>query len=164
MEGEHTEDRYVHAEATVFGKIIYEKEKKESFLQNEKIKTGNIEHKNKICINNFKINFNKGVSNFENYDTIMASQKIRLFSNFYLPIEVQKITNEEFIFEEKQYSKEELKEKITLEIDEELENEYQLSNYKDENKKKEVVADSDENGLTVKVTYEIQEEIGVESN
>lgn len=164
MEGEHTEDRYVHAEATVLGKIVYEKEEKENFLQNEKVKTGNIEHKNKICINNFKINFNKGVSNFENYDTIIASRKIKLFSNFYIPIEIQKITNEEFILEEKQYQEDELKEKIVLKIDEELENKYQLSNYKDENKKKEVVANSYGDGLVVKVTYEIQEEIGIESN
>lgn len=159
MEGVHTGNRYVHADATVYGKITYEKEKKESFLQNKKVKTGNIEHKNKICINNFKINLNKGVSKFENYDTIMESKKMKLFSNFYLPIEIQKTTNEEFILEEKNYQEEELKEKIVLELEEELENEYQLSNYKEENKKREVVAIPDTDGLTVKVIYEIQEEI-----
>lgn len=36
MEGVHTENRYVYAEATVYGKIIYEKEKKENFLQKKK--------------------------------------------------------------------------------------------------------------------------------
>lgn len=164
MEGEHTGNRYVHAEATIYGKIIYEKEKKENFLQKEKVKTGNIEYKNKICINNFKINLGKGVSKFENYDTIMASKKIKLFSNFYFPIEIQKITNEEIILEEKEYKEEELKEKIALELETELENEYQLSNYKDENKKKEVVANSDASGLTVKLIYEINEEIGIKSN
>lgn len=162
MEGEHTGDRYVHAEATVYGKIMYEKEKKEDFLQNEKVKTGNIEFKNKICINNFKINLNKGVSKFENYDTIIENKKMKLFSNFYLPIEIEKSTNEEVRMEEKEYGEEELKEKIVLELEEELENEYKLSSY--ENKTKDIVATSDADGLTVKLIYEIQEEIGVKSN
>lgn len=104
-------------------------------MQKEKIKTGNIEYKNKICINNFKINLNKGVSKFENYDTIVENKKMKLFSNFYLPFEIEKTTNEEYIVEEKNYGDEELKEKIAFELDQELENEYQLSNYKEENKK-----------------------------
>lgn len=129
-------------------------------MQKEKIKTGNIEYKNKICINNFKINLNKGVSKFENYDTIVENKKMKLFSNFYLPFEIEKTTNEEYIVEEKNYGDEELKEKIAFELDQELENEYQLSNYKEENKKREVITTSDTDGLTVKVIYEIQEEIG----
>ncbi len=160
MKGEHTGDRYVHAEATIYGKITCEKEKKESFLQNEKVKTGNIEHKNKICINNFKINLGKGVSKFQNYDTIMESKKMKLFSNFYLPIEIQIATNEEFIVEEKNYEEEELKKKIVEELEEELENQYQISNYKDENRKREIVVTPDSDGITVKVIYELQEEIG----
>lgn len=163
MEGVHTEDRYVHAEATIYGKITYEKEKKETFLQNEKVKTGNIENKNAICINNFKINLNKRVSNFENYDTIMENKKIKLFSNFYLPIEIQKTINEEIILEEKNYNEEELKQKIIIELEEELENEYQLSNYEEKNKKREVIITSDTDGLTVKIVYEVQEEIGIEN-
>lgn len=160
MEGEHTDDRFVHAEATIYGKSVYEKTKREDFLQNNKIKTGKFEYKNKICINNFKINLNKGVSKFENYDTIMETKKMKLFSNFYIPFEIQKITNEEFVIEEKKYNEEELKEKIIAELDEELENEYKLSDY--ENKKKDVVVTSDSNGLTVKLIYEVQEEIGSE--
>lgn len=160
MRGEHTGDRYVHAEATVYGKIICEKEKKESFLQNEKIKTGNIEYKNKICINNFKINLSKGVSKFENYDTIVASKKMRLFSNFYFPIEIQTTTNEEFFIEEKKYEEEELKEKILKELEDELEVEYQISNYKEENKERKIVVTPSSDGITVKLIYELQEEIG----
>ncbi len=162
MEGKYTEDRFVHAEATIYGKSIYEKEKKESFLQNQKVKTGNIEHKNKICINNFKINLNKGVSKFKNYDTIMETKKIKLFSIFYIPIEIQKITNEEFKIEEKYYQTEELKEKIISELEAELENEFHLSNYKEENKKRDIVTNSNTNELTVKLIYEIQEKIGIE--
>lgn len=163
MEGVHTEDRFVHAEATIYGKITYEKEKKESFLQQEKIKTGNIEQKNKICINNFKINLNKGVSKFKNYDTIVTNKKIKLFSNFYLPLEIEQITNEEVVLEDKIYEEEELKEKILAELEKELEDEYQLSNYDEEHKNKEVETTSDADGLTVKLIYVIEEEISVKS-
>ena len=160
MEGQYTEDRLVHAEATVFGKIMFEKEKTDSFLQIEKIKTGNIENKNKICLNNFKINLNKGVSKFEKYDTIVASKKVKLFSNFYFPFEIEKITNEEYKLEEKNLTEEELKEKLIIELEEELENEYQLSNYNDEYKEKEVIVTPNNLGLNVKVIYTVIEEIG----
>lgn len=164
MEGEHTGIRQVHAEADVFGKNCYEKEKKEEFIQNETIKTGNEEKKSEICINNFKINFNKGVSKFENYDTIITSQKVKLFSNFYLPIEIKKITNIELVNEPKTYTEEELKLKIEKEIDKELENEYEISKYEDKYKKRDVEVNPENNGLKVKVIYEIQEDIGIKKN
>lgn len=164
MESEITEPRLVHAEADVYGKIYFEKEKKEEFVQNEKVKTGNEEHKNEICINNFKINLYKRVSNFENYDTICASKKIKLFSNFYIPIEIKQITNIETKIEQKTYSEEELKNKILNELEEELEKEYKLSDYEEKNKKKEVISQKEENGLYVKLIYEVQEEIGTKAN
>jgi similar to stage IV sporulation protein len=164
MIGTHTEDRYVHAEADVYGKIVCEKEKKEDFVQNIKIKTGNEEQKNEICINNFKINFNKGVSKFENYDTISANKKIKLFSNFYFPVEIKKVTNIEYKMEQKEYSEEELKNKIETELEEELENEYQISNYEEKNIKKDVIVSAEDEGLRVKIIYELQEEIGTKVN
>lgn len=159
MEGTYTGTREVHAEADVFGKIYYSKEKKENFVQNEKIKTGNEEEKSEICINNFKINFNKGVSNFENYDTISSSKKIKLFSDFYLPIELKKYTNIEYKIEEKNYSEDELKDKIVSELEEEIESEYEISKYDEKYKKREIYTNIEEDGLTVKLVYEIQKEI-----
>lgn len=161
MEGEHTGIRNVHAEANVFGKNCYEKEREEKFMQNETVKTGNEEKKNEICINKFKINFNKGVSKFENYDTIITSQKIKLFSNFYLPIEIRKTTNIELANEPKTYSEEELKSKIEKELDEEIEKEYEISKYEDKYKKRDVIVNPKEDGLSVKIIYEIQEDIGI---
>lgn len=164
MEGVHTGTRQVHAEADVFGKIYIEKEKKEEFVQNVTTKTGNEEKKNEICINNFKINLNKGVSKFENYDTIISNQKVRLFSNFYLPIEIKKITNIELKYEQKTYTESELQEKIENQLEQELENEYQISKYEEKNKTREVVVNPEDNGLRVKLIYEIQEEIGIKEN
>ena len=164
MEGANTGNREVHSEADVYGKSYYEKEKKESFVQNIKSKTGNEEQKNEICINKFKINFNKGVSKFENYDTISTSKKIKLFSDFYLPIEIKKITNIEIVNEQKVYSEEELKEKIEKELEEELENKYEISKYDEKNKKRDVEVNLEDDGITVKLMYEIQEEIGTKAN
>lgn len=162
MEGANTGNREVHSEANVYGMNYYEKEKKESFVQNIKSKTGNEEQKNEICINKFKINFNKGVSKFENYDTISTSKKVKLFSNFYLPIEIKKTTNIEIINEQKVYSEEELKEKIEKELEEELEKEYEISKY--DNKKRDVEVNLENDGINVKLMYEIQEDIGTKAN
>ena len=159
MEGTYTESRKVHAEATILGKIIYEKEKKEAFLQSEKIKTGKEEEKIEICINNFKINFNKGVSKFEKYDTITTNNKLKIFSDFYFPISLKKHTNLEYEIRQKQYSEEELKEKLINSLEMELESEYEISKYEEKYKKKDVYTNIENGEMTVKLVYEIQKEI-----
>lgn len=160
MEGQYTGNRYVHAEADIYANIYYEKERKESFIQEVDVKTGNEEKKVEISMNNFKINFNKGVSKFENYDTIRTCKKLKLFSNYYLPIEIAKITNIETQKEYKTYSEEELKEKITKELEEEIEVEFNISSF--ENAKKEIFVEQEEDGVKVKLVYEVQEKIGTE--
>ena len=158
MEGEHSGIRNVHSEANIFGKNYFEKEKKENFVQIETVKTGKEENKNEICINNFKINLNKGVSNFKNYDTIVSSKKLKLFSNFYLPIEIIKTTNIELSNVQKTYSEEELKQKLEQELEKEMEEEFEISKFDD--KKRDLIITKKDGGLRVKLIYEIQEEIG----
>lgn len=158
MEGVHLGARAVHADANVTGRIYFQKEKKEEFVQNKKTETGNKEIKKEFCINNFKINLNKRLSKFENYDTIYSNYRIKLFSNFYLPIEIKESTNIEIKNELVEYTENELKDKITKDLDEELENEYNISNY--ENKTKNVEVNREEDGILVKVIYEVKEEIG----
>ena len=160
MEGKYTGIRYVHAEADIYAKTHFEKEKKEAFIQDIDVKTGNEEKKYEIYINNFKINFNKGVSNFENYDTIRANKKIKLFSNYYVPINFVKITNSEIKKEKKEYTKEELKDKIEKELTEELDEEIGISNFEQNQVEKKVLTQDEPNGINVKVIYEIQEKIG----
>ncbi len=158
MEGEHLGNRNVHADANVTGLIYFEKEKKGEFMQTKKVETGNMEIKREICINNFKINLNKKLSNFENYDTIYSNHRIKLFSNFYLPIEIKKTENREIKSELVEYSESELKDKLEKEIEEELENEYNISNYK--NKTKDSETNIEQDGIVLKLVYEIKEEIG----
>ena len=65
----------------------------------------------------------KGVSKFELYDTIETEKKIKLFSNFYLPISIIKTTNFETKKIEKKYNIEEATNIGKQELEQELENE-----------------------------------------
>lgn len=160
MEGVNTGIREVHADADIFGKKIYSKELKENFVQNVKIKTGNEEEKNEICIKNFAINFNKRLSNFENYDTISTRNKIKVFSDFYLPFEIKKTTYIEYKNEQKTFSEEELISKIEKQLEEELESEFKISNYEEKYKKRNLYTNIENDGITVKLVYEVEQKIG----
>ncbi len=163
MEGENMGVRNVHAEADVFGEIYCTKERKEEFVQNITLKTGNEQKKNEICINKFKINLNKGVSKFENYDTIVANQKVKFFSNFYLPIEIKTTRYVELKNESKTYSEEELKQKIENELEQELEQEFEISKYEEENKNRNINVEVEPDGINVKLEYRLREKIGIKT-
>ena len=126
MEGKYTGIRYVHSLGEVEAITKYSKTKKIPLKTTEKVNTGKKETKYKIKINNFQINFYKTLSKFEIYDTIYTEQKIKLFSNFYLPISVVKITNKEQIKEEKNYTLEETislgKQELAESIEQQIEN------------------------------------------
>ena len=95
MEGKYTGIQYVHAKGEIEAKVWYTKEKKIYYKTTEKRKTGEMENMYAVKFNNFKINLGKGVSKFQIYDTIENENRIRLFSDFYLPISVIKTTNEQ---------------------------------------------------------------------
>lgn len=159
LEGKYTGIRYVHSIADIEAKVWYSLSKKETYEQEIKLQTGESEKKYSIKINNFKINLYKTLSNFENYDTISESNKIKLFSNFYLPIELTKITNYEVKKENKTYTQEELKNKIQQELEEEL-------NKKIDNNEtivnKQVNTKDSQNNIEVELVYEVLEKIGTE--
>lgn len=88
MEGKYTGIRYVHSDADIEARVWYEKSETMMYKQEEGIYTGNSEKRYSIKINNFQINLYKTLPNFEKYDTINNVNKMKLFSNFYLPIEL----------------------------------------------------------------------------
>lgn len=161
MEGQYTGSRQVNAEATIYGKISYEKSKKESLIQEIEKSTGKEEKKIEINLNNFKIILPKGVSKFENYDTIKTNKKLKLFSNFYLPISFTEIKFVEKQKEYKTYTEEELILKLKKELEDELKKEYSLS---EENIEELLETDVQNGSVEVKVTYIVQEEIGTKEN
>ena len=157
LEGKYTGTRYVHANGEVQAKVWYSEKVKIPLNQVKKEFTGNEENKYSVKINNFQINLSKRVSKFENYDTIEENKKIRLFSNFYLPIEIQKITYQEYKNEEVSYSLEEAKQMAENEAMQKL-NE-QIEN-KDSILDKKVQENHTQEYVEVEVIYEVLENIG----
>ena len=157
MEGKYTGIRYVHAKGEIEARVWYTMNKTIPYNTTEKQFTGNTEEHYTLKFNNFKINFPKGVSNFKFYDTIETENKIKLFSDFYLPISIVKTTYQEYEEVQKMYSVEEAKNLGIQEIEEELES--QIEN-KENIVNKNINTYENENGIDIYVTYEVLENIG----
>ena len=157
MEGKYTGIRYVHAKGEIEAKVWYTKHKKILYNTTERKETGNVEEKYQIKFNNFKINLYKTLSKFEIYDTIETENKFKLFSDFYLPISINKITNKEVEEVQKKYSLEEAKNIGIQELEEELDKEIEDN---DKIVNKNINTYENEDGVDVYVTYEVLENIG----
>ena len=159
LEGKYTGTRYVHGAATVEAKIWYTKKEKAMLKQQIPVQTGNEEKKYSIKFKKNQINLFKTLSKFEKYYTINENKKIILFSNFYLPIEVVKITNKEYVLQDVTYTNEEqtqiLTEKLKKELLEEIGEQKNIVNVN-------VNTYSQDEAVEVEVTYEVLENIGVE--
>ena len=157
MEGKYTGIRYVHAKGEIEAKVWHTKNIHIDYNATEKAKTGNIEEKYSIKFNNFKINLYKGLSKFQIYDTIETESKLRIFSDFYLPISIIKTTNYEVKQEQKKYTVEEAKnlgiQELEAEFDKEIEDKTKITN-------KIINTYETENGIDVYLTYEVLENIG----
>lgn len=156
LEGQFTGIRYVHANGEVQAKVWYSQKISVPLKQSKKIKTGKEESKYSVKINNFEINLPKGVPKFQNYDTIDTSKKLKLFSDFYLPIEINKKTYQEYEEQEITYSIEEAKELGITQADESLKE--QIDGKQVTNKK--INVEQTGNNIEVEVIYEVQESIG----
>lgn len=155
MEGKYTGKNYVNANGEVKAKVIYSQSEKIGKKEIKREQTGKNENKYAIKFNNFKINFYKTLSKYEIYDTMYTNKKIKLFSNFYLPIEVIKYTNYEVTETEISYGKGEAKIEGQKRAEEKLNKliEGEIS-------KKDVNITEFETYYDVKVTYEVIEQIG----
>ena len=158
MEGKYTGLRQVHAMADIEVKKYAEKEEKQKLVQEIETKTGNEEKNLEIKFHKFKINFNKRLSKFEKYDTIKTTKKLKFFSNYYLPIEVSKITYLEKNLEQKEYTVPELTDKIKLELEQKLNEELGLERADNIEKNTEVNVEGQE--VYVKLIYIMYEKIG----
>lgn len=157
MEGKYTGIRYVHAKGEIEAKVWHTKSKKIPYTLTQTRQTGNEENKYGIKINNFQINFSKKYSKFKIYDTIETDSKIRIFSNFYLPISIVKTTYKETEQYTKKYTPEEAINLGVEELKKELEQEIQD---KEKIVNKNVNTYEHENDVEVYVTYEVLENIG----
>ena len=157
LEGKYTGTRYVHSIGKVEARVWYSEKTKIFYNQQVKEQTGMTESKYSVKLNNFQINFYKTLSKFEIYDTIEEEKKLQLFSNFYLPISLMKITNYEQETKEIKYDIEQAKSlgitQAKEKLNEKIENKENLVN--------EVINYYEEDdGITVEVIYEVVENIG----
>lgn len=157
LEGKYTGTRYVHSNGQVEAKVWYTQKERVYLKETKKEDTGETQNKYSVNINNFIINFNKRVSKFENYDTIEEAKKIKLFSNFYLPIELVKTTYKEYKVVEIAHTLEEAKtigiERAKDKLNAQIEN---TNNITDE----QVNIKEETNFVDVEVVYEVKENIG----
>lgn len=158
MEGKYTGVRYMHASGEIQAKVWYTSEQTEEYKQTEEVRTGNTENKYSIILNKKEINFYKTLSKFKKYDTIRQNNKIKLFNNFYLPIEFKKSTNYEYESKPKEYTQEELKDKILNQLEEKMKNDIEGK----EIINKDVILEGNDEQLKVRLVYEVIEKIGVE--
>ena len=160
MQGKYTNVRYVHAKGEVKAKVWYAKKIKSGLTREISKKTGITQNRYSININNFKINLYKTLPNFENYDTINETYKIKLFSDFYLPIEIKKTTFIEEKISKITYGKEELKQVLI----EELENEFTMESFDNLNIINKIVNvyNVESGGIELEMIYEAELNIGTE--
>lgn len=158
IEGKYTGTRYVHSDGEVLAKVWYSKKRKIILEKNEYIRTGKFESKYCIRIKNFVINLYKTLPNFQNYDKIEEDKKIRIFQDFYLPIEIVKNTYYETELQKITYEFEDAKQNLITELENELNKEI---GEKDILNKQVNIYESDE-GTEVELIYEVLEYIGIE--
>ncbi len=158
MEGQYTGIRYMHASGEIEAKVWYIRELEENFIQQEKQLTNKTENKYSIIVNKKSINLYKSISKLKKYDTMETNNKFKIMNNFYIPIEIKKVTNVEYKLVEKEYTEEELKEKMILELEKQLEKDIKDKEIENRN----VFIEPTEKGLKIKIVYEVIEKIGVE--
>lgn len=157
MQGTYSDKRYVHSSADIQARVWYSKKCKATLNTQIPVLTGNEEKRYSMNIKNFKINFYKTLSKFQKYDKIDTTKKFELFSNFYLPIEIIKTTNKEYVMQDITYTPEELTEiaaeKLKKELETEIGDDSQIIN-------SQVNTYSYEGYIEVEVIYEVLEKIG----
>lgn len=158
LEGKYTGMRYVHAKADIEAKVWYSKKEKFYFTQEIDVPTGKEEKKYTLNISNLKINLFRKESKFENYNKTSENKKLKLFSNFYLPVQITKTTNHEFEKQTVTYEKEELLEIATEQLEEKLKKE--IENI-DNIVNRQVNVYENEGYIEVEVIYEVLETIGI---
>ena len=158
MEGKYTGKQYVHARGEIEAKVWYTNTQKIYLREKQKRNTGKEETTYSVKLNNFQINFNKSIPNFQKYDTIETCKKLRLFSDFYLPIELIEYTHQEYEEIVVIHSIEEAKqigiEKATEALKENIENK--------EITDRQINVKTEYDYIEVEVIYEIKEKIGLE--
>ena len=157
IEGKYTGTRLLRADGKIDALVWYTETASVKLNEKKIEKTGNTEKKYALNINNFRINLYKKLSNFEKYDTIYTAKKIKIFSNFYIPVELIECNNFEIKEENVNYSEEEAKAEAKRRAEEKLNDKV-----KDKENIRNVTVNYtvEEDEVKAEVTYEVFENIG----
>ncbi len=157
IEGKYTGTRLLRADGKIDALVWYTETASVKLNEKKIEKTGNTEKKYALNINNFRINLYKKLSNFEKYDTIYTAKKIKIFSNFYIPVELIECNNFEIKEENVNYSEEEAKAEAKKRAEEKLNDKV-----KDKENIRNVTVNYtvEEDEVKAEVTYEVFENIG----
>ena len=157
IEGKYMGTRFVRADGKIDALVWYTETASVKLNEKKIEKTGNTEKKYALNINNFRINLYKKLSNFEKYDTIYTAKKIKIFSNFYIPVELIECNNFEIKEENVNYSEEEAKTEAKRRAEEKLNDKV-----KDKENIRNVTVNYtvEEDEVKAEVTYEVFENIG----
>ena len=147
----------VHGE--VIAKVWYSKKEKMDLKQVSVNRTGKQEKKYKIKLKNFETNLGKTLPKFQKYDTIYEDKKLKLFSDFYLPITLGISTYYELEEKEETYTKEEAKQKLIEKLKSELSEEIE---HKENIKDIQIKENIGSTYVEIEVIYEVLESIGTE--
>ncbi len=90
------ESSYTAAKGTVWGIVEYEYSDELSMTTSDKTYTSNSKNTYSLNIGNNIIKLPFGKVNYNHYDVITESNKVKLFNNFYLPIGITKNTCKEY--------------------------------------------------------------------
>lgn len=157
MEGKYTGTRFTRATGDIEALVWYTEKAEVKLKETKTEKTGNTEKKYALNINNFRINLYKSLSNFEKYDTIYENKKLKLFSNFYIPVELIECNNSEIKEYEINYTEEEAKKEAKRRAEEKLN-----ETIKNKNNINNVIVNYTikDDAVEAEVTYEVFENIG----
>ena len=156
MEGKHTDKYYVNSNGSVKAKIKYSLTEKVEKNEIIKTPTGKTEKKYSIKFNDFRLNLYKKLSKFDKYETQSSSKKLTLFSNFYIPIEFIKTTNNELSETTKPHDYNEAKE-----IGEKLIDEKAKKLLTGEILDRNTEVNEFQDYYNIIITYDVIEEIGI---
>jgi len=122
-------------------------------------KTGKKESKYKLEIGNCKINFINSSTNFEKYDTITVSNKLKLFNRFELPIKLTELTYEELQVDTVKYTKAQAENIAKSEAINGIKQ--QIKNLEESEFENSFIIRENKDSISVEITVEVLEKVGI---
>lgn len=158
MESNWSSNRYVNSKGEIYIKTWYTNKEIMQLERDIISHTGNEEHKYALEIENYKINFGNTGTKYEKYDTIISENKFNLLGIIELPVKFNKIIYREIDVETVRYTEKQAINTAIKNIENSLIKEIDSSA---EIINKDIKTSKNGNVITVVITYECIEKVGI---